>query len=146
MEIFWWYLYSVLLAAGAKLQESWPAFLQGANQGYAKDFKEHNRGKSMSICIGQRIEKKALNLWILFIVLFAVFMRIWIIIYFVHCIVLATAMSLVAQLTPLGVSDGNVSQCNYQIVLVNKKWLLARLPIVEKLIIGNGWWGPRNLF
>ena len=30
----------------------------------------------MSICIGQRIEKKALNLWILFIVLFAVFMRI----------------------------------------------------------------------
>ena len=79
-------------------------------------------------------------------VLFAVFMRIWIIIYFVHCIVLATAMSLVAQLTPLGVSNGNVSQCNYQIVFVNKKWLLARLPIVEKLIIGNGWWGPRNLF
>ena len=79
-------------------------------------------------------------------VLFAVFMRIWISIYFVHCIVLATAMSLVAQLTPLDVSNGNVSQCNYQIVLVNKKWLLARLPIVEKLIIGNGWWGPRNLF
>ena len=110
-------------------------------------------------------------------VLFAGFMRIWIIIYFVHCIVLATAMSLVAQLTPLGISNGNVSQCNYQIVLVNplytpcvqgcfiflrsinfylskkkkivlvnKKWLLARLPIVEKLVIGNGWWGPRNLF